>query len=183
MLYRAQGKAAAEPNMLAALPAWVVSAGVAVAVGIAYFLSARLSLALLTNPDGVAVFWPAAGVSSGLLIGLGRTARIPIVIATMVATIAANMLGDRNLASAIMFAACNAAEAVIVAAVVERFSGPSNPLVRLRRVLGEQHVARRDDAKQSIVLVDDQQAVDVVAAHESSYFSSDPFGRWLPSRQ
>jgi len=136
MLYRAQGKAAAEPNMLAALPAWVVSAGVAVAVGIAYFLSARLSLALLTNPDGVAVFWPAAGVSSGLLIGLGRTARIPIVIATMVATIAANMLGDRNLASAIMFAACNAAEAVIVAAVVERFSGPSNPLVRLRRVLG-----------------------------------------------
>ena len=54
----------------------------------------------------------------------------------MVATIVANMLGDRNLASAIMFAVCNAAEAVIVAAVVERFSGPSNPLVRLRRVLG-----------------------------------------------
>src|SRR5580693_2277597 len=37
----------------------------AVAVGVAYFLSARLSLGLLTKPDGVAVFWPAAGVAAG----------------------------------------------------------------------------------------------------------------------
>jgi PAS domain S-box-containing protein len=136
MLYRAQRKTASDLGTLAAFPAWVRSVGVAVAVGVAYFLLARLSLALLTNPDGVAVFWPAAGVSSGLLIGLGRTARIPIVIATVVATIMANMLGDRNLASAIVFATCNAAEAVIVAAVVERLSGSFNPLVRLRRVLG-----------------------------------------------
>ena len=32
-----------------------------IAVAGAYFLAARLSLALLTKPDGVAVFWPAAG--------------------------------------------------------------------------------------------------------------------------
>jgi hypothetical protein len=32
-------------------------------VGIAYYWTARLSLALLV-PDGVAVFWPAAGVAS-----------------------------------------------------------------------------------------------------------------------
>ena len=31
--------------------------GLAVAVGVAYFLAAQLSLALLTKPDGVAVFW------------------------------------------------------------------------------------------------------------------------------
>ena len=37
----------------------------AVAVGVAYFFVARLSLALLTKPDGVAVFWPAAGIASG----------------------------------------------------------------------------------------------------------------------
>jgi uncharacterized membrane protein YhhN len=48
----------------------VGSITLAVAVGIAYFLSARLSLFLLTQPDGVAVFWPAAGVASGVLIVL-----------------------------------------------------------------------------------------------------------------
>src|SRR5215471_18400872 len=50
--------------------------GLAFAVGIAYFLAAQLSLALLAEPDGVAVFWPAAGVSSGLLVALGRDARL-----------------------------------------------------------------------------------------------------------
>ena len=42
---------------------------VAMAVGIAYFLGARLSLSLLTEPDGVAVFWPASGVAAGALAG------------------------------------------------------------------------------------------------------------------
>ncbi|HEY1543984.1 MAG TPA: MASE1 domain-containing protein [Xanthobacteraceae bacterium] len=136
MLHRVQGKTVFELDTPAAFPPWARFAGVAVAAGIAYFLAARLSLALLTRPDGVAVFWPAAGVSSGLLIGLGRTSRMPVVVATMAATIVANMLGDRNLASAIVFAACNAGEAVLVAAAVDRFSGSSNPLLRLRRVVG-----------------------------------------------
>ena len=57
---------------------WVGAIALAVAVGIAYFLAARLSLALLTKPDGVAVFWPAAGVASGILIVLGRGARWPL---------------------------------------------------------------------------------------------------------
>jgi hypothetical protein len=33
-------------------------------VGLAYFLAARLSLARLTQPDGVAMFWPAGGRSA-----------------------------------------------------------------------------------------------------------------------
>ena len=44
-----------------------------VAVGVAYFLAARLSLSLMTQP-GVAVFWPAAGVASGTVIAFGRAA-------------------------------------------------------------------------------------------------------------
>ena len=51
---------------------WISTIGLAVAVGIAYFFAAQLSLGLLTKPDGVAVFWPAAGVSSGVLIAFGR---------------------------------------------------------------------------------------------------------------
>ena len=70
------------------LTRWVGSIGLAVAVGVAYFVAARLSLALLTKPEGVAVFWPAAGVSAGVLIALGSTARWPVVFGTMAATIA-----------------------------------------------------------------------------------------------
>ena len=58
--------------------AWIYGIGLACAVGIAYFLAAKLSLALLIEPDGVAPFWPAAGVSSGVLIALGRNARLPV---------------------------------------------------------------------------------------------------------
>src|SRR5437764_6149399 len=45
---------------------WALSLSLAIAVSIAYFLSTQLSLALLSKPDGVAVFWPAAGVAAGV---------------------------------------------------------------------------------------------------------------------
>src|SRR3954468_13013487 len=86
-----------------ALPPWAIWLGLAAAVGIIYFLAARLSLALISRPDGVAVFWPAAGVASGVLIGLGPAARLPVIVGTMAATIAANLLGDRSFGSALVF--------------------------------------------------------------------------------
>jgi signal transduction histidine kinase len=115
---------------------WITSVGLAIAVGVAYFLAARLSLFLLTKPDGVAVFWPAAGVSSGVLIGLGPRARLPVIAGTMAATVAANLLGDRNIWSTIFFALSNALEAALVAALIERYFGPSFGLDRLRNVIG-----------------------------------------------
>jgi PAS domain S-box-containing protein len=115
---------------------WICSVGVAVAVSIAYFLAARLSLNLLTKPDGVAVFWPAAGIATGMLIVLGRRARLSVAAGTMAATIVANLLGDRNIWSAIVFALCNAGEAVFIASLIEFYFGPSFNLHRLRNVLG-----------------------------------------------
>jgi PAS domain S-box-containing protein len=115
---------------------WVGSIGLAVAVGIAYFLAARLSLALLTKPDGVAVFWPAAGVAVGVLVALGPAARWPVVAGAMAATIVANLLGDRTVWSAIVFALCNAGEAVLTAGIIEFYFGSSFSLDRLRHVLG-----------------------------------------------
>jgi PAS domain S-box-containing protein len=99
-------------------------------------MAARLSLALLTKPDGVAVFWPAAGVSAGMLIALGPAARWPVVIGAMAATIVANLLGDRTIWSALVFAVCNAGEAVIVAGLIERYFGSAFTLDRLSHVLG-----------------------------------------------
>jgi PAS domain S-box-containing protein len=115
---------------------WIRAIGLAAAVGIAYFLLARLSLALLSNPDGVAVFWPAAGVSAGVLITVGPDARWPVAAGAIVATVVANLLGDRNIPSVIVFALCNAGEAIITAWLIQRRFGLSFDLDRLSHVLG-----------------------------------------------
>jgi integral membrane sensor domain MASE1 len=114
---------------------WMASIWFAVVVGTAYFLAAKLSLLLLT-PDGVAVFWPAAGVAAGALIALGPSERLAVVVGTMVATIVANLLGDRNLWSATIFALCNGGEALLTAGLIERYFGSGFSLNRLRNVLG-----------------------------------------------
>jgi len=75
---------------------WLTGIGLAIAVGSAYFLVARLSLGLLMKPDGVAVFWPAAGISSGVLIALGARARAFVALGAVIGTIPANLLGDRD---------------------------------------------------------------------------------------
>ena len=119
-----------------ALTRWVGSIGLAVAVGVVYFMAARLSLALLTKPEGVAVFWPAAGVSAGALIALGPRARWPVIAGTMTATVLANLLGDRSLWGAVLFAVCNAGEAVVTAWLVGHYFGSDFRLSKLRNVLG-----------------------------------------------
>jgi integral membrane sensor domain MASE1 len=53
-------------------PRWIGASRLAVAVGLAYFLTAHFSLLLLTKPEGIAIFWPAAGIASGTLIVFGR---------------------------------------------------------------------------------------------------------------
>src|SRR5262249_14563010 len=98
--------------------------------------AAQLSLALLGEADGVARFWPAAGVSSGMLIALGRDARVPVAGGVIVATIVANVTGDRNLWSATAFAFCNVGEALLTAWLIERYFGTSFSLDRPRNVLG-----------------------------------------------
>ena len=106
-----------------------------VGVAVAYFFAARLSLALLEPVDGVAVFWPAAGVASGILITLGSAARWTVVVGVTAATIAANLLGDRNIWSSVFFAVANTGEAVIIAGLIHRFCGSPFKLNELRRVL------------------------------------------------
>src|SRR5271167_2677957 len=102
---------------------WASSAVLAIAVGIAYFLASRLSLLLLTKPDDVAVFWPAAGVAAGVLIALGPGTRLPVAVGTIVASIAANLLGVWSLSTSIVFALCNAGQVVLMSVLIERYFG------------------------------------------------------------
>src|SRR5262249_50657309 len=53
---------------------WTSSFWLAVVVGSVYALSAKMSLGLLT-PEGVAEFWPAAGVAAGGVVALGGGGR------------------------------------------------------------------------------------------------------------
>jgi integral membrane sensor domain MASE1 len=52
------------------------------------------------------------------------------------ATVTANLLGDRNIASAIVFALCNAGEAMIIACLIEHRFGSGFSLGSVRNVLG-----------------------------------------------
>jgi PAS domain S-box-containing protein len=136
ILHKPTGQEGSRRRMAVPTRQWISAIGLAVAVGIAYFLAARLSLSLLTKPDGVAVFWPASGVAAGVLIALGPGARWPVTIGAMAATIVANLLGDRTFAGAITFALCNAGEAILMAGLIERQFGSDFSLDRLRHVLG-----------------------------------------------
>lgn len=107
-----------------------------VAVCCAYFLAARLGLGLLLQPDGVALFWPAAGISSGILIAFVRQTRLAVAVAVMAATVAANLMGDRNIWAALASAVCNAAEALIVAAIIQYYFRADFGLDRLQQVIG-----------------------------------------------
>jgi signal transduction histidine kinase len=115
---------------------WASDLWLAVAVGCGYFLAARLSLGLLLQPDGVAVFWPAAGISSGILIALGPQVRLPVTVAVIASTVGANLLGDRDLWAGASFGVCNAAEALITAGILQYYFKAGFTLGRLQEVLG-----------------------------------------------
>jgi signal transduction histidine kinase len=113
----------------------VNSIGLAVAVGVAYFLAARLSVGLLSE-EGVAVFWPAAGISSGVLIALGPRARWPVAVGVTAATVTIHQLIADPLWAGIALGLSNAVEALIVAGLLELYFGADFNIVRLRQVLG-----------------------------------------------
>src|ERR1043166_8426638 len=101
---------------------WVADAGLAAAVGAVYFLVARLSVGLVLEPTGVAVFWPAAGITSGFLIALGPRARWPMAAGVTGASMAVHY--TEPLWAGISLGLCNAAEALVVAGLIQRQFGP-----------------------------------------------------------
>src|SRR5262249_34937996 len=105
------------------------------AVGVAYFLAARLSFFLLAKVGGVIV-WPAAGISAGAMIALGRDARWPVAVATGTASIAVNLVSGRPAWISIIFSLCTAGEALLISWLIEHNFGRYFSLGRFRHVLG-----------------------------------------------
>jgi len=113
---------------------WVGGIGLAAAVGVGYFLAAVFSVRLILEPAGVAVFWPAAGLSSGLLIALGPRARWPMLAGVIGATVATHLIIDDPLLAGVALGLCNGAEALITAGLIQYYFGPGFNLARPRNV-------------------------------------------------
>jgi integral membrane sensor domain MASE1 len=110
--------------------------GLALAVGVAYYLAGRLGVGLILKPEGVAVFWPAAGISSGVLIALGRRARWPVAAGVIATTVVVHLVIADPLWAGIALGASNAAEALITAGLIEFYFGANFSLDKLLQVVG-----------------------------------------------
>lgn len=117
---------------------WASDAAVAVAVGAAFYLVAKIvSWGTAFQPDEVSLFWPPTGVSCGLLIVLGPRRRWPAIAGIMAASAAINYEVWHNLWITPAVAACNALEALTVAGLFTRyFGGADFPLDRARNIFG-----------------------------------------------
>src|SRR5215469_9396927 len=109
---------------------WLRSIGIAAAVGVAYFLAAQLSNSFLITPETV-IFWPAAGISSGLLISLWSIARWPVLAGVIVATAAVNLLRHLGVAATAAWVLGNAAEPLIIAGLMQHYFGAHFKIDRL----------------------------------------------------
>jgi integral membrane sensor domain MASE1/AraC-like DNA-binding protein len=112
--------------------------GAVATIAAAYFLAARLGLALLLAGSDVAVFWPASGIAAGILIVSGRRAVPALVIGVVLGTVAAGLTSDsRNLLTSLFNGCWNAGEALLAAWLLEHWFG-RRPFTfgDLRRVAG-----------------------------------------------
>jgi signal transduction histidine kinase len=118
---------------------WFASIECTVAVAVLYYLVARLSLSGLFffQSEGVTVFWAAAGVSSGLLIGFGSRARWPVIAGVFVgAFLIPLVVLERGIWLSIIFAACDVIEPIIIAGLIARYFGDDFALDQLRKAIG-----------------------------------------------
>ena len=159
------------PSAAPGAPSWMTQAGLTIAVRALTFSPLGSVLALLTKPDGVAVFWPAAGIAAGTLIALGLRVQVPVAAGVAGASVLASLLSDRNLGAATVFGLCNAAEPLLVARLIKHHFGDDFRLESLRNVLGFYAAAAIGPAISATVAM-----VGFIAFHKSDAV---PLSVWL----
>lgn len=111
------------------------AAALTLATALGYGLAAWAALIFLTGTSGIAIFWPASGLSAGLAIAIGRSGYGPVALGTILASIVVNMYFGRDFWVATGFGLCNAGESLLLARLLELV--PEQPLAyrRLMRAL------------------------------------------------
>ena len=102
---------------------WAGDLALAAAVGAAYLLVAQVTMLGAAFPDKSALFWPAAGISSGILIALGPRWRWPAATGIVAAEAAAAHVSWHNPWITAALAVCDPVEALTVAGLVARYFG------------------------------------------------------------
>jgi integral membrane sensor domain MASE1 len=98
------------------------------------------ALGLVLQPGSIAVFWPSAGVSSGVLIVLGARGRWPAVAGIAIAQICVGLTAPQEfwhipwVIAAITL--CDTVEPLIIPGLIARYFGPDFALDRMRNVVG-----------------------------------------------
>src|SRR5262245_7312537 len=109
--------------------------GAAIAIGVAYFIAARLGLALLAS-TGTSVFWPGAGIAVGALVVGGPSSHLPFAVAVVVATVMANLMLGKSGWLVAAFGVANAGQVLLTARLIEHWFGRPFNLGNVPQVLG-----------------------------------------------
>lgn len=99
-----------------------------------YLAASSIALQLVAQPENIAYFWPAAGVSAGVLIVVPRNQWPRIAAAVGTAVILANWFAGRGLAATAIFTLGNVLEALICASLALRLSAGRLLLSSIREV-------------------------------------------------
>jgi PAS domain S-box-containing protein len=104
---------------------WTATLGAAASIAAAYFLAARLGLALRPQPVQMAVFWPASGVAAGALLVGGRRAALAVGIGVLAGSLAAIMPNHQGFLESTSLGVCNFGEVAVLAGLLWWwFKGP-----------------------------------------------------------
>ncbi|MEP6619159.1 MAG: MASE1 domain-containing protein [bacterium] len=106
----------------------------AVGIGLAYYLAARLGYAFTIQPANVAVVWPPAGLLLAALVLLDSRARPPVLLAALVAGFLADRQNGLSTLIAASGSAVNVVESVVASTVLRRIVGRRATLGSLRDV-------------------------------------------------
>lgn len=104
------------------------------AILLMYLAAGSLAVQFVAQPENIAYFWPAAGVSAGALIICPKRMRMHAAAAVAAAVIIANLGAGRSLSATAIFTVGNVLEAVLCAGLVHHLAGGRLRLASIKEV-------------------------------------------------
>jgi PAS domain-containing protein len=105
-------------------------------IALVYFLSARIALRLIVQPEGIAVMWPPSGLLLAALVLRSRRSWPLTLLAVGAAMTTADLIHGQTVAVSLGFALANCTESVVAAWLLVRCLGTPIKCTSLREVLG-----------------------------------------------
>jgi diguanylate cyclase (GGDEF)-like protein len=101
-----------------------------------YWLTARIGLLFVLQPEGVASIWPVSGLALATLLWVRDKDRHKFLVAIFVANLLANFTGSNTISASLGFALANTAEAALGWWTFYRIAGPPQGFSNIKEVWG-----------------------------------------------